>query len=362
MNSSHSHELLRKQIYTGTVRSIKRKNFKQNFNGSGSSSGESINDSGSGGGGGSDLSLNKLNQIVTNRTRDEFIFGGGRIGGINNHSSVVLTKMSLLWNSSGWIRVYCGPDRSDLTCDDPSRMVHVLSNSNTTDVIRDMDLPTEYTIWLQIGGATSRRLLEYEHPFMIQEEFLKKLGYLDESRRARLGIDPELKHLLRFHIGPTEIEMCRGVTKSGTVEILKGLVFPQWRRRAVTLIGSRLLVFPGNNNLTPEIFDLSGADIFEHLPNYNRLILKIIPKISCGGNSDSVFSNNNNNNSTTINNNNNSISVYNSNVSVNSSVLGSGGGSGEKVLFFGFEESWERDLWSTWLLEVSLNFLNRKNI
>lgn len=34
---------------------------------------------------------------------------------------------------------------------------------------------------------------------------------------------------------------------------------------------------------------------------------------------------------------------------------GSSGGCGdrEKVLFIGFEESWERDLWSAWLIEVS---------
>ena len=32
------------------------------------------------------------------------------------------------------------------------------------------------------------------------EDFLKKLGYLDESRRSRLGIDPDLKFLIRFHI------------------------------------------------------------------------------------------------------------------------------------------------------------------
>jgi hypothetical protein len=80
---------------------------------------------------------------------------------------------------------------------------------------------------------------------IVQEDFLKKIGFRDESRRARLGIDPELKHLIRFHIAPAEIKMCPGVTKSGIVEILKGLVFPQWSRRSIAIIGSKLIVFPG---------------------------------------------------------------------------------------------------------------------
>ena len=80
---------------------------------------------------------------------------------------------------------------------------------------------------------------------IVQEDFLKRLGYLDESRRSRLGIDPDLKFLIRFHIGPTDIIHCKGVTRCGSVEILKGLVFPQWRRRTIAIIGSTLVVYPG---------------------------------------------------------------------------------------------------------------------
>jgi hypothetical protein len=57
-------------------------------------------------------------------------------------------NMSFLWNASGWIRVYCGPDRSELCCEDPSRMVHVTSDASTNDVIKDMDLPREFTLWV----------------------------------------------------------------------------------------------------------------------------------------------------------------------------------------------------------------------
>lgn len=63
--------------------------------------------------------------------------------------NLTLSKMSLLWNTSGWIRVYCGPDRSDVSCEDPSRMVHVITTATTLDVVKDMDLPLDYTLWVR---------------------------------------------------------------------------------------------------------------------------------------------------------------------------------------------------------------------
>lgn len=58
------------------------------------------------------------------------------------------SKMSGLWNTSGWIRVYCGPDRSEFSCEDPSRMVNVSASSTTVEVVKDMDLPGDYTLWV----------------------------------------------------------------------------------------------------------------------------------------------------------------------------------------------------------------------
>lgn len=260
------------------------------------------------------------------------------------------------WNASGWIRIYCGPDRSEYSCEDPNRMVMVYANSTTIEVVKDMGLPSDYTLWVQIGGEKSRRLEETEHPFMVQEEFLKKLGYADESRRSRLGIDPDLKYLIRFHIGPIDIPLCKGATKCGTVELLKGLVFPQWRRRTVAIIGSKLIVYPANQSLMPETYELSGSEIFEHTPVYNRLIIKIVPKISDSLNNTSENLSRNKSseclNSSGISHLSSLVghlnNLHNSNLSVNSH-----GTEREVVLFLGFEDSWERDLWSNWLMEVS---------
>lgn len=290
-----------------------------------------------------------------------------KINQLNQTTSVVSSvppskATSPSWNASGWIRIYCGPDRSEFSCEDPNRMVMVYANSTTIEIVKDMGLPADYTLWIQIGGEKSRRLDETEHPFLVQEEFLKKLGYLDESRRSRLGIDPDLKFLIRFHIGPIDIPLCKGATKCGNVELLKGLVFPQWRRRTIAIIGTKLIIYPANQGLMPETYELSGSEIFEHTPVYNRLIIKIVPKISDSLNNTTENLSRNksvdclNSNSSSANSNLSSLTnnVHNSNLS----VCSQGTAEREVVLFLGFEDSWERDLWSNWLMEVNQPFFS----
>lgn len=140
-------------------------------------------------------------------------------------------------------------------------MVNVAAKATAVQVARELGLPAEYALWMQTGGSTTRRLRPAEHPLVVQEEFCQRLGWTDASRRSRLAIDPQLKHLLRLFVGPaaaptpsaalmaTDGGGINGsgdvVQRSGTVELLKGLVSPQWRQRAVALVGSLLLVYPG---------------------------------------------------------------------------------------------------------------------
>lgn len=146
----------------------------------------------------------------------------------------------------GWIRIYCGPDRCEEYDDeDPNKVLQTSLADTVKDLTMAMDLPAEYTLWLQVGDRRTRRLRDNESPLQIQENYLRKLGFLNDLRRSRMGIDPDLKHLLRFHIGPAEVECCRGLVKSGQVEILKGLVSPQWKTRSMAIVGSKLVIFPG---------------------------------------------------------------------------------------------------------------------
>ncbi|XP_035774803.1 protein phosphatase PHLPP-like protein [Anopheles albimanus] len=313
-----------------------------------------------------------LRYADASRKQPEAVTGASVIGGLPCPSSsgviigkpvnLMLSKMSLLWNTSGWLRVYCGPDRSEISSEDRSRMIHVVTTATTLDVVKDMNLPGDYTLWVQTGGGRTRRLEENEYPLLVQEEFLRSLGYFDESRRARLGIDPELKHLIRFHIGPAEIPMCKGVLRSGTVEVLKGLVFPQWRRRHLAIVGSKLILYPGSASFPPEVYELAGANVFEHAPCDNRLVIKIVPKASGSSSSNSNSTSSSVRDSLDRGSSLASVDFIDSagtlaTVYPGSSArhaLANGGPDSEStgetaVLFLGFRESWERDQWSIWL-------------
>jgi hypothetical protein len=99
----------------------------------------------------------------------------------------------------------------------------------------------------QYGGGPSHRLSPDDCPLALQDAFLERLGYTNTMRRARIGIDPELRHLLRFHTGPAMPHPGLGLSKCGAVLVLKGLVFPQWRKRPIALIHSRLFLYPGKS-------------------------------------------------------------------------------------------------------------------
>lgn len=216
-----------------------------------------------------DVIKNKINQL-----------NQANVASVSPSKALTTSLAAAPQNASGWIRIFCGPDRSEFASEDPNRMVLVYSSSTTNEIVKEMALPGEYTLWVQIGGEKPRRLSDEEQPLIIQEDFLRKIGYVDDSRRSRLCIDPDLKYLIRFHIGPTGNPLCRGATKCGNVELLKGFIFPQWTRRTIAIIGTKLIVYSANPGLMPEVFDLSSSEIFEHSPVYNRLIIKIVPKIN----------------------------------------------------------------------------------
>lgn len=115
-------------------------------------------------------------------------------------------------------------------------------------------------------------------------------------------------------------------------------------------------MFLANTIAAPEIYDLSTVNIVEHLPCYNRLILKIESRNfpdcvdDLNGKTDNfeyLFRSNSN------------CEVYNSSRSVNSTGEF---GDRERILFIGFEESWERDLWSSWLIQVSAVYERKEKL
>ncbi|XP_033323175.2 PH domain leucine-rich repeat protein phosphatase [Megalopta genalis] len=152
---------------------------------------------------------------------------------------------------SGWVRIHTGIESS---------LVYLTLDTTAKDVCRDMLLGDDLSLFIQYGGEAGRRLASHEKPLEIQDQFLQKLGYQDVSRRSRLGVDPELRHLVAFHVGPASpLPDLAGYSRCGYALVLKGLVFPQWKRRPLAVIGSRLFLYPACPDSRPEWMELGGG-------------------------------------------------------------------------------------------------------
>lgn len=139
-------------------------------------------------------------------------------------------------NESGWIRVFEGLE--PFAIDAPSKLVKVSLSTTVEDLNKQLGFGDDLTIWQQIGGDNTRRLEPDEYPLRIQEQFLATYGWSSAARRVRLAVDPELRHSLRWCAGPAA--RSGGVLRSGTLHVLKGHVFPQWKPRPAYIIASRL--------------------------------------------------------------------------------------------------------------------------
>ncbi|XP_029178184.1 PH domain leucine-rich repeat-containing protein phosphatase 2 isoform X2 [Nylanderia fulva] len=154
-------------------------------------------------------------------------------------------------NGSGWVRIHTGIESS---------LVYLTLDTTARDVCRDMLLGDDLSLFVQYGGEPSRRLASQEKPLEIQDQFLQRLGYQDVSRRARLGVDLELRHLVGFHVGPASpLPDLAGYSRCGYTLVLKGLVFPQWKRRPLAVIGSRLFLYPACPESRAEWMELGGG-------------------------------------------------------------------------------------------------------
>ncbi|KAJ2953669.1 hypothetical protein O0L34_g1284 [Tuta absoluta] len=211
-------------------------------------------------------------------------------------------------NEHGYLRIFDGLE--PFAVDAPSKLVKVTLNTTVEDINKKLGFNDELTVWIQIGGDHTRRLELDEYPLRIQEQYLVTQGWRSEARRLRLAVDPELRHSLRFCAGPGV--RSGGVLRSGTLYVLKGHVFPQWKPRPAHIIGSRLHMC--GSTLTWEMLELSGGTIELCQPKAQRLVLCVKPR--CHSNSVP-------------------------------------GDPTANHVFFGFCTIWERNMWFCWLKEAT---------
>ena len=221
---------------------------------------------------------------------------------------------------TGWVRVWTGAP-----AEDPARgtLVYLTSDTAVRHVSRDLLLAPHLTLWLQYGGGEPRRLRPSERPLQLQDAFLTRLGYTNATRRARVGIDPGLRHLVRVTVGPAAPgagPAAVGALRSGTPLLLKGTVFHQWRRRPVLLLADRMFIYPGDSAKTGagvEALCLGGGcgSVSRRAPRGGRLVMRVAAK---------------------------PIPVDGEDVA-----------DVERHIFLGFSEPCERDMWAHWLTKVS---------
>ncbi|XP_059472921.1 protein phosphatase PHLPP-like protein isoform X2 [Neocloeon triangulifer] len=228
----------------------------------------------------------------------------------------------------GWVRVFPGPESVDsLSEEHHGTLVSVQTLTTSGEICRShLGMSPDSTLWAQYGAGPSWRLTSSEAPLLLQELFLRALGYEDPERRKRMGIDPELRHLLRFHTGPSEPQgsspSLLGFPRAARLFVLKGLVVPRWRRRAIALLGSRLLLFP-EAGADPELeLELKGGRVEAQVPRGGCLVLRVIPGEPENNNLPGAVANN------------------------------KAASKQQQALFLGFQGETERDLWLAWLTKA----------
>ncbi|RVE50452.1 hypothetical protein evm_004877 [Chilo suppressalis] len=207
---------------------------------------------------------------------------------------------------NGWIRVFEGLE--PYAVDAPSKLLKISLSTTVGEVNEKLGFGDELTLWLQIGGEKSRRLEKNEFPLRIQENFLTSHGWTSEARRQRLAVDPELKYTIRWCAGPSD--RSGGILRSGTINILKGHVFPQWKSRPAHIIGSQL----HSLGSSWEMLELCGGVIELCPPKAQKLVLCVKPR--CQSN------------------------LLHGDATMNH-------------VFLGFNSVWERNMWFCWLKEAT---------
>ncbi|XP_074107682.1 PH domain leucine-rich repeat protein phosphatase isoform X2 [Cotesia typhae] len=233
---------------------------------------------------------------------------------------------------NGWVRIHTGIESS---------LVYLTLDTTAKDICRDMLLGDELSIYIQYGGEIGRRMAPDERPLEHQDEFLKLLGYEELSRRARLGVDPELRHLIAFHIGPTEPSQdLTGHSRCGSALVLKGLVFPQWKKRVLAVIGSRLFLYPGCPESRPEWIELQGGAVCYAPSRLGKLVLRVTgyPRIY---------------NQQAVREQDRDSEEFQQTTSEEPGHQRQELHRETRHLYLGFQHPWDRDLWRSWLKQAT---------
>ena len=105
-------------------------------------------------------------------------------------------------NSHGFIRVYV-PGNTNFT---NSHLIPLTLSTSAHQVCLKLGI-TINALHVQINGDIIRRLDPYEHPLVIQNDYLSVLGFTQITRIQEEGAKEELGYLIRFYAGTVTMYM-----------------------------------------------------------------------------------------------------------------------------------------------------------
>ncbi|KAK2192238.1 hypothetical protein NP493_36g04045 [Ridgeia piscesae] len=102
------------------------------------------------------------------------------------------------------------------------------------------------SLHVQYNGDIIQRLDTYEHPLMMQNEYLVGIGYCDLDRIQEEGTNEDLGYLIRFYYGkPTFDSTFSRKQLQAYIDVRKGKMLQQWVPRMCVVSGTRLLIYKG---------------------------------------------------------------------------------------------------------------------
>ena len=114
--------------------------------------------------------------------------------GVDSHEDIA--EWLLKDTSNGFIRVY----PPDMNCFRNSQLIPCTLSTTAHKICLMMGIAVN-ALHIQLNGDKVRRLDPYEHPLVVQNEYLTGMGFGDVTRIQEAGTKEDLAYLVKFYSG-----------------------------------------------------------------------------------------------------------------------------------------------------------------
>ncbi|XP_067934912.1 PH domain leucine-rich repeat-containing protein phosphatase 2-like isoform X2 [Watersipora subatra] len=164
--------------------------------------------------------------------------------------------------SHGFIRVY--PPDSTAVSEVGAKVVPCSIAMEAHSICQAIGVAPN-SLHVQFGGDLIRRLDPYEHPLVLQNEYLSKIGYHDVYRIQLESLSVDLGYLIRFYSGKPFFDNTFSRNHlSAYLDVKLGGVLSRWCKRLCTLSGTQIKIYKDkSDNGTAQVIQLSNGCVEE---------------------------------------------------------------------------------------------------